>query len=310
MKKIWNSFLTLAISMILVFEGVPINVKADTVGRVQTVKIKTSYKNYKSFYSTDPVKWDEVQYEYGEKVFWEPVEGADGYEVQTYGVATKKWTKKVETSKTYYTFTNLLEKDKFKIRVRAYQRHGGKRVYGDWSEKKTIHVKGIRTKIGTNDTFKKKFMDRYAAEQAFVLQNKYRRKKGVSNLKWSEDLYKICRTRAKQISRNFSHDSFITESKKYYKKKYGIQGGYIAVNRGNGKIVYYMLAGGENIAWGQSSYDYVCKEWKNSKGHYQNMVRKKFRTGAIACYRMKDVTYWVATFGEIGVKNKRKKKGK
>lgn len=36
-------------------------------------------------------------------------------------------------------------------------------------------------------------MDRFAAEEAFIIQNKLRKHSGVSEIKWDENLYKICK---------------------------------------------------------------------------------------------------------------------
>ena len=49
------------------------------------------------------------------KLHGKRVKNANGYEIYVYGVASKKWRKIKDTKKTSYVFTNLLEKDKFKI---------------------------------------------------------------------------------------------------------------------------------------------------------------------------------------------------
>ena len=298
-------FVAVVMMTTLVLVGMPTSTKAATVGQVKTIKTKTSYKYYKGVKSVKPLKWGKIKYKYGVKASWGKVSGADGYELYTYGVATKKWTKKKDTKKTSYVFTNLLEKDKFKFKVRAYKANGSERVYGDWSKVKTVKTNSLRTKINKNCKFAKTFYDRYAAEQAFVLQNQYRKEKGVADLEWSEDLYQICLIRGKQIAKDFSHKGFITESVNYFEKKYGIEGASIDIDNtseyGDGEIECYMLAGGENIACGQSDYKTVCKAWKNSAGHYRNMTNKDYKTGAMACFRDKNQEYWVAIFGEIDV---------
>jgi hypothetical protein len=58
------------------------------------------------------VRWGKIKYKYGVKTSWKKVKNASGYEIYTYGVATKKWTMKKEAKKTSYTFKNLLDKDK------------------------------------------------------------------------------------------------------------------------------------------------------------------------------------------------------
>ncbi len=305
MRKYINRVLVGVMMTTLVLVGMPTSTKAATVGQVKSVKTKTSYKYYKGVKSVKLLKWGKIKYKYGVKASWSKVSGADGYELYTYGVATKKWTKKKDTKKTSYVFTNLLEKDKFRFKVRAYKANGSERVYGAWSKVKTVKTNSLRTKINKNCKFAKTFYDRYAAEQAFVLQNKYRQEKGVADLEWSEDLYQICLIRGKQIAKDFSHKGFITESVNYFEKKYGIEGASIDIDNtseyGDGKIECYMLAGGENIACGQGDYKTVCKAWKNSVGHYRNMTNIDYKTGAMACFRDKNQEYWVAIFGEIDV---------
>jgi hypothetical protein len=305
-------FVAVVMMTTLVLVGMPTSTKAATVGQVKTIKTKTSYKYYKGVKSVKPLKWGKIKYKYGVKASWSKVSGADGYELYTYGVATKKWTKKKDTKKMNYVFTNLLEKDKFKFKVRAYKANGSERVYGAWSKVKTVKTNSLRTKIKKNCKFAKTFYDRYAAEQAFVLQNQYRKDKGVADLEWSEDLYQICKIRAKQIAKDFSHSGFMTESMNYFETKYGIQGGAVNIDNtseyGDGKMECYMLAGGENIAGGQSDYESACKVWKDSEGHYRNMTNKDYKTGAMACYRSNKKVLWVAIFGEIDVNDARIKK--
>ena len=56
----------------------------------------------------------------------------------------------------------------------------------------------------------------------------------------------------------------------------------------------------ENIAAGQKSVDQVMNGWKKSKGHYKNMVEKKFvhvGFGQARNQESKYDTYWVQNFG-------------
>lgn len=296
-------FVAVVMMTTLVLVGMPTSTKAATVGQVKTIKTKTNYKYYKGVKSVKPLKWGKIKYKYGVKASWSKVSGADGYELYTYGVATKKWTKKKDTKKTSYVFTNLLEKDKFKFKVRAYKANGSERVYGAWSKVKTVKTNSLRTKIKKNCKFAKTFYDRYAAEQAFVLQNQYRKDKGVADLEWSEDLYQICKIRAKQIAKDFSHSGFIRTTNDYFLQKYGIEDTSLVIDNtseyGDGKIEIYMFANAENAARGQNSYKEVCRAWKNSEGHYRNMTKEEKKCGAIACYKTKNDYCWIAIFGEV-----------
>ena len=84
-----------------------INAKEVSVGKVKSVKSKTDYRYYKGLVSAKNMRFKNIKYKYGIKVTWEKVKGASGYEIYTYGVATKKWNKKKDTKKNKYTFTHL-----------------------------------------------------------------------------------------------------------------------------------------------------------------------------------------------------------
>ena len=59
----------------------------------------------------------------------------------------------------------------------------------------------------------------YAAEQAFVLQNEYRKSAGKQSIVWSDVLYEICKARAKELVNDFSHNKFISTSTELLEKK-------------------------------------------------------------------------------------------
>ena len=68
---------------------------------------------------------------------WDPVEGADGYEVsaQTKYYAEKEYREPAETVETTDTVYVDSAQDyfDFRIQVRAFKGDGADRVYGDWS---------------------------------------------------------------------------------------------------------------------------------------------------------------------------------
>lgn len=78
-------------------------------------------------------------------VYWQKVNGANGYEIQ---VATdKKFKKNKKTviinkqSTSKKTVKNLKKNKKYYIRVRAYRISSGKKVYSSWSKIKTVKTK-------------------------------------------------------------------------------------------------------------------------------------------------------------------------
>ena len=137
-KKLKRTLIVVGMFVLMMEIGTNIQVKADTLGQVKSIKTKTNYKYYKGIVSAKDMRKKKIKYKYGIKASWKKVKNANGYEIYVYGVASKKWRKIKDTKKTSYVFTNLLEKDKFKFKVRAYRKINGERVYGNWSKKKTI----------------------------------------------------------------------------------------------------------------------------------------------------------------------------
>lgn len=53
---------------------------------------------------------------------------------------------------------------------------------------------------------------------------------------------------------------------------------------------------GENLAYGYSSDQAACQGWKNSQGHYENMVNGTFTKLGVGKYTFNGKTYWVQLF--------------
>jgi uncharacterized protein YkwD len=236
----------------------------------------------------------------GFKISWNKVEGAKGYQVYAYGVAAKKWRCIKKIKRTNYEVTGLLASSKAKIKVRAYGKNEkGKTIYGKFSKTILCVAKNDVYQVDQDGNVKKAFYDKYAAEKAFVLQNKLRKKNGSAKMKWSETIYKICKIRARQLGTDFSHEKFLSTSKAYL-RKLGIKEICVYQKPKNGISVGKMIVGAENIAFGQATGKEVIRDWKSSGGHYSNMVNKSYKSGAIAGYMAKDgQVYWVAIFSEV-----------
>ena len=77
-------------------------------------------------------------------VQWKKVSGASGYELQ---YATKSnfksgvSKKDISSKKTSVTYTKLKKGKTYYVRMRAYVKVNGKKVYGSWSSKKSIKIK-------------------------------------------------------------------------------------------------------------------------------------------------------------------------
>ena len=296
-----------AMAVLVLGIGTNVQAKADTLGQVKSVKAKSNYRYYKGIASAKDMRYKKIKYKYGIKASWKKVKNASGYEIYVYGVASKKWRKVKSTKKTSYVFTNLLWKDKVKFKIRAYKKVNNEKIYGKWSKSKTIKAPETMTKITNGGHAKQKYHDRYAAEQAFQLQNEYRKQAGEKPLVWSDVLYEISKARAKELVNDFSHNKFISTSTELLEKKYGLKDGGIPYEGDDGYIHYHMYANAENIAMGYYTYKSAMEGWKSSPGHYRNIIDEEHRSGAIACYKQGGNTYWVAIFGGVDLGKEIKK---
>lgn len=119
-------------------------------------------------------------------------------------------------------------------------------------------------------------------QKAFELQNKIRKSAGQKNLEWSEELYNLAVTRVEKDGFD-SHKNF----RKRWDEHFSIDGVMLDALE---------LWGGENLYIGSGSPEDAIKGWKNSQGHYKNMINSDWQCGAMA-YNDKNDT-WVAIFCE------------
>lgn len=89
-------------------------------------------------------------------------------------------------------------------------------------------------------------------QEALLAINQVRKEKGLNGVELDPNLSAYAQKRAEELLQNFSH------------------------TRPNGQIYHHEIVGvasGENIAGGNlSGKATVLKQWKKSKGHYQNMI--------------------------------------
>ncbi len=117
------------------------------------------------------------------------------------------------------------------------------------------------------------------AYEMLALVNRERASKGIAPLKWDADLESSAVTRAAETSIMFSH------------------------LRPNGSDCFTafpdgLYAEGENIAMGFSSAQDTFNQWKNSSGHYANMMSPSFTHIGISCFYGGAYGWcWVQTFG-------------
>lgn len=134
-------------------------------------------------------------------------------------------------------------------------------------------TKVYKYKITVKEVKKVTALDR--AKKAFKIQNQYRKEKGVAALEWSDELYQFCLYRLKNSG--FDHHKNLHSDKNNYFGLYS---------------QFRMLGFGENLYNGYKDPESAMKEWKNSPGHYQNILTSEYKCGAIARYG----NVWCAIF--------------
>lgn len=276
-------------------------VSAGFIGKVTHIKVSAVTKKYKTIKDAS-LKKTSVKYRAGYKITWKKVKNILGYKVYVYYPAVKQWKCVKTTKKNKYTLTNLLTNEKVKLKVSAYKStDNGANEQGKFSKTVTVKTKSLTYVKKFNGKIKKGFHDRVAAENAFIVQNGYRTKEGADKIEWSDALYKICLIRAKQISKNFSHNGWSDTAFDFLHKNYGMDEEYYWYKGDNGMEYGEPYVSGENIAMGAINYKDAMKQWKNSPGHYNNLKSTSHKSGAIACYESGNGTYWVALFSDINV---------
>lgn len=272
-----------------------------TMPKVKKLKKKTKYSYYKGVKSVKKngkPNWGKIKYQYGIKLIWSKVKNAKGYEVYRYENAKGCWTKIKTGKKPTYTLTNMLEGEKVKIKVRAYKKTKNGNEYGKYSDVLSFTTKNMYTKIYKNGKTKG-FFSKWASEDAFVIQNDMRVKAGAKPLKWSDRIYEIASLRAYMMATKdgLTHKGLDRDIKSIF-AKYKVKDNKLKEDK------YWkldMLA--ENVAGAFKTPKTVVAGWKNSKGHYKNMVNEDYNTGAIAVYRVYDfkknhMTKWCSDFSD------------
>lgn len=262
-----------------------------TMKKITKLKKQTSYKYYKgvkSIKKNGEPNWGKIKYKYGIKLKWKSVKGAKGYEIYRYENAAKRWTKIKTTKKTKYILTNMLEGEKVKIKIRAYKNTKNGKEYGKFSNVLKFTTKQVYTKIYKNARYKN-FYSKWASEDAFVIQNKYRKAAGVKELKWSDVIYNICIARVKELDEqeDFSHDNFRNTLKSVLISKYNIQ---------KEKAINISMRSGENLALNDTATN-AMKSWRKSSEHYKNIIHSTYASGGIAT----DGYHWVSVFSSFDV---------
>ncbi len=124
--------------------------------------------------------------------------------------------------------------------------------------------------------------NKYAAEVIEVLDNtnKYREEVGIADLILDEDLTKVAMIRAMEMG----------------------YGNKLSHMRPNGDFCFSVADElgfgdfwGENLAWGQTSGKQATNWWRNSQGHYYNMVGNYTKLG-VGVFKFNGRYLWVQVF--------------
>ncbi|MCI8364224.1 MAG: CAP domain-containing protein [Eubacterium sp.] len=178
------------------------------------------------------------------------------------------------------------------VKVRKDKDVKGRYYYVEVTGKKCGNVK-ITVKVkkkmpsGKNKTVVTKIKikipsNKQRAKEAFELQNTIRKKAGKKELEWSEELYQIAVIRVEKDGFD-RHKNF----RKRWHEHFSVDGLDLDET---------FFDGGENLYIGSSNPTHAIKSWKNSPGHYANMIDNSYQCGAMA-YDDKTDT-WVAVFSK------------
>lgn len=258
-----------------------------TLKKVTGLKKKTVYKKYRVLKKSK----EKIRYKYGFKISWKKIKGVTGYEVYRYEAAKKCWTKIRTTKKNSFTLTGLLSGSHVNLKVRAYKKVTSGKEYGKYSKVYKFAVKTTYYKKKLGGDYKN-FYDKYASEEAFVIQNKYRKAAGVPELEWNDVLYDAAKERCYDMYKmgKISHEGCLKTITGVFTNKYGAD-----VNSAN------ILPIGENAAGAFHTPKDVMQAWKESPGHYRNLTDRDCNIGAIACHINSDAgRHWIAIFADTG----------
>ena len=127
-------------------------------------------------------------------------------------------------------------------------------------------------------------MKTYSSEVNTVLDgtNRLRAEKGASPLQLDETLTKAAMLRAVEMAYSgcFSHT-----------RPDGRDFSFVLLDLG-----YSMIGCGENIAMGQTTAEKAVKSWKNSKGHYENIIYPNYTKTGVGVIKVAGCWWWVQLF--------------
>lgn len=142
-----------------------------------------------------------------------------------------------------------------------------------YSTGKKYHTYKYKVTVTTDLDIAKSARGKAEAKKAFALQNKYRREAGAESLQWSDELYEAGLYRLKTSGFD-DHKNADRDYASYFGDLYPTEG---FLQEGKLDIT-------ENLAGSWTDAKEAVNEWKESPGHYRNMISERWQSGAIVKY--------------------------
>ncbi len=128
------------------------------------------------------------------------------------------------------------------------------------------------------------YKNREICNEVLLYTNKYREEVGRTSLVLDDNLSLIANIRALELAyyNDFSHTR--------------PDGSNVTKLASDLKIKYNAM--GENIAYGYQNSEKVTIGWRNSKGHYENMINSNYNKIGIGLINFNGNIYWVQIFSD------------
>lgn len=255
------------------------------VKNIKRKAVKAYYTSIVGYTKNDKPIRKKEKYEKALTFYWNKVKNANGYEIYRYEVAKKCWTKIKTTNKNKITLTDIHAYETIKLKIRAYKNTDNGKEFGAYSKVYSMKAKHWYAKHNSDGVSK------WAAEDAFVLQNKERIKKGSKPLIWDDVAYEIACKRIQTINKyEFSHDRLGSDINEFMQKTYGVY---------NDEFLKRFRNCGENLVTSMGIKESM-RLWKRSPLHYHNMIDDNYVTGAIAISHGYGCSvFWSHTFDQL-----------
>lgn len=235
--------------------------------------IKSTEAKSKTVILTNP---QNVKYfQSGDKnlITWEPVDGAERYEVYRSSTETGEYKPCGEVTGTFFSDSKTTKDTYYYIKAKTDGMDSKKStpIKVQSNAKQTEITKSTESIPTDSNGYKQSILS---------LVNKERSDKGLTQLSLVSTLVKPANTRAEEIITKFDHVRPNGTPFNTVFSDYGLN----------------FNAGGENIAYGQDSPQEVMTGWMNSPGHRANILNSQFNKLGVGVEEKNGTLYWVQLF--------------